>query len=793
MPGTTAPPSGTPGLATIELPVTGMTCASCQARVQKTLGKETGVAEATVNLLLENATVTYDPLVTGPGALIQAIRDTGYDASLPRPSASPLETVTLDDAEREVRYRALRFRALVAVVLGFVIMLLSMPLMHIGGDGHAHGADPLSVFLARYFDEPIRAVFPWLYTLDQSFLLYASLVLTTISIGWAGRDFFTRGWAALRHGGADMNTLVALGVGAAYVYSLAATFAPHWFTASGIQPAVYYEAGALIIGLVMVGHMLEARATRQTASALRALVALQPPKARVERDGAEVEVGIEELHPGEVILVRPGERIPTDGVLASGETAVDESMLTGESMPVRKVAASRLIGGTINRTGAIRYRATTLGGDSVLARMVRLMREAQGTRAPTQRLADRLSAVFVPAVVAIAAVTFVVWFFAADLNPLQRALHASITVLIIACPCAMGRAVPTAVMVATGKGAELGALFKGGEALERLDDVTTIVLDKTGTVTEGAPTVTDLEPVTAIDADTLLTLVASLEQDSEHPLALAFVTAARSRGLALSVPESATAVPGRGLQGIVGGRGVVIGNAAIMADWSVDIGANAARAAALADDGKTVSYVAVDGAFAGLVAVADPLRETSREAIAGFRARGLDVVMLTGDNERAARAIARAAGIDRVVAGVLPEGKVAEIRRLQGEGNVVAMVGDGINDAPALAQSDIGIAMGSGTDIAMAAADVTLMRADLRAVSHAMQLARRTRATMRQNLFWAFVYNVIGIPIAAGVLYPAYGILLSPIIASAAMALSDVFVVGNSLRLRGFRVASAGA
>ena len=555
---------------------------------------------------------------------------------------------------------------------------------------------------------------------------------------------------------------------------------------------MYYEAGALIIGLVMVGNLLEARATRQTASALRALVALQPPKARVDRNGTEIEVGIEELHPGEVILVRPGERVPTDGVLVSGDTAVDESMLTGESMPVKKIAASKLIGGTINRTGAIRYRATTLGGDSVLARMVRLMREAQGTRAPTQRLADRVSAIFVPTVVAIAVVTFIVWFFAVDANPLQRALHAAITVLIIACPCAMGLAVPTAVMVATGKGAELGALFKGGEALEQLDDVTTIVLDKTGTVTEGAPTVTDLEVIGSADADTLLRTVASLEQDSEHPLAQAFVQAAKAKNLALTTPERATAVAGRGLQGIVSGQGVAIGNAALMADWSVDITAFASRAAALSDDGKTVSYVAIDGALAGLVAVADPLRSTSKEAIAGFRARGLDVVMLTGDNERAAQAIAKAAGIDRVVAGVLPEGKVAEIKRLQADGRVVAMVGDGINDAPALAQSDIGIAMGSGTDVAMAAADITLMRADLRAVSHAMQLATRTRKTMRQNLFWAFVYNIIGIPIAAGVLYPTYGILLSPIIASAAMALSDVFVVGNSLRLRGFRASPAG-
>ena len=776
-------------LATIELPVSGMTCASCQTRVQKTLGKQAGVTDANVNLLMESATVTYDPLVTGPDALIGAIRATGYDAMLPKPAQSPLDAVTDDDAQRELRYRELRTRSLWALLLGFAVMLISSPLM-MAPHGATHGAghaDPLAEWLAQFFDAPLRAVMPWLYAADRTVLLGASLVITAVILAWAGREFFTRGWAALRHGGADMNTLVALGTGAAFAYSVAATFWPSAFAERGIAPDVYYEAAALIIALVLLGRTLESRATRQTAAALRALVALQPPRARVVRDGAEMELDISAIHPGDIIVVRPGERVPTDGAIASGETAIDESMITGEPMPVSKRPGDRVIGGTVNRAGAFRYRATSLGADSVLARIVRLMREAQGARAPTQQLADRVSAVFVPAVLAIAVVTFAVWFFAVDVAPIARATHAAVTVLIIACPCAMGLAVPAAIMVATGKGAELGALFKGGDALERLDNIDMVVLDKTGTVTEGAPSVAAIVPVNGLDESRLLTLSASLERDSEHPLATAFVAAAASRGLALSPAEGATGVAGRGVTGVVDGHALAVGNEQLMNDWAIDIGPLRKRAAELADEGKTVAFVAIDGAFAGLVAVSDAIRETSRVAIDGLRKRGLDVVLLTGDTSRAASAIAKDAGVTHVVAGVAPAGKVAAIKQWQASGHRVAMVGDGINDAPALAQADVGIAMGSGTDVAIAAADVTLMRPDLRVVASAMALSRRTRETMRQNLFWAFVYNIIGIPVAAGVLYPAFGILLSPMVGSAAMALSDVFVVGNSLRLRGFR------
>ena len=731
-------------VATIELPVSGMTCASCQARVQKTLQKQSGVADATVNLLMENATVTYDPLVTDPQALIDAVRKTGYGSAMPVPKRSPLDAVTEDDAAREARYRGLRMRAAIAFTLSAVVMFVMSPVLQ--------------------------------------------FVITTVILAWAGREFFTRGFAAARHGGADMNTLVALGTGAAYAYSVVATFAPNVFARGGVTPDVYYEAAAFIISLILLGRTLEARATRQTATALRALVKLQPPKARVVRDGREVELAVESILPGEVIYVRPGERVPTDGAVSRGVTSIDESMLTGESMPVDKNVGDRVIGGTMNGPSAFQYRATTLGADSVLARIVRLMRDAQGTRAPTQALADRVSAVFVPTVVAVAIVTFIVWLAFADFGNVARATYAAVTVLIIACPCAMGLAVPTAVMVATGRGAELGALFKGGDALEKLGTVDTIVLDKTGTVTEGAPRITDIVGVgTSFDERGLLTMSASLERGSAHPLAAAFAAAAIEGHITLASPESATIVAGRGVTGVVNGRGVAIGNAALMKEWAVDVGAVAARADAFAADGKTVAYVAVDGALAGLVAIADPIRATSREAIIAFRARGLEVVLLTGDTQRAADAIAREAGVTRVVAGVLPEGKVEEVRRLQGEGRGVAMVGDGVNDAPALAQSNVGIAMGTGTDVAIAAADVTLMRADLRVVAQAIALSQHTRKTMRQNLFWAFVYNVIGIPVAAGVLYPAFKILLSPIIASGAMALSDVFVVGNSLRLRTYR------
>jgi Cu+-exporting ATPase len=510
-----------------------------------------------------------------------------------------------------------------------------------------------------------------------------------------------------------------------------------------------------------------------------------------------VDVPIEQVRAGDVVVVRPGERLPVDGEIVSGSSAVDESMLTGESLPVAKKAGNRVIGGTINATGSFHYQATTLGADSTLARIVKLMRDAQGSRAPIQALADRVSGIFVPVVLTIAILTFVSWFVAVHVGggttgaAAVRAFAAAVAVLIIACPCAMGLAVPTAVMVATGMGAELGVLIKGGEALQRAGEVTTVVLDKTGTVTEGRPTVTDVQsaPGAVLSREEMLRLVASLERSSEHPLADAIVRHVTGRGVDLRHPDEFRAVTGRGVMGVVDGHAVLAGNEALMHDHAIDVTPLRPAAEQLAGDAKTPMYVAVDGRLAGLLAVADPIRATSPAAIARLHAMGLEVVMLTGDNQRTAEAIARAAGIDRVVAGVLPEGKVEEIRRLQAGGKVVAMVGDGTNDAPALMQSDLGVALHTGTDIATEAADVTLMRADLMGVVHTIQLSRRTMRTMKQNLFWAFVYNVVGIPVAAGALYPWFRILLSPILASAAMAFSSVSVVMNSLRLRRARFA----
>jgi Cu+-exporting ATPase len=641
-----------------------------------------------------------------------------------------------------------------------------------------------------------HSAFPRLYRLPMQTVTGALMVATLGVMLWAGRHFYTRAWAAFRHHSADMNTLVAVGTGAAFLYSLVATVAPQFFFQRGMAADVYYEAVIIIIALILTGNAFEARAKKRTANALRALVHLQPKTARVVRqglDGAEVDVDapVETVEPGETVVVRPGERIPVDGEVVAGESAVDESMLTGESLPVAKKPGDVVIGGTINRTGAFRYRATTLGADSVLARIVKLMRDAQGSRAPIQKLADRISGIFVPVVISIAIATFVIWFVVADTAPVVRAFAAAVSVLIIACPCAMGLAVPTAVMVSTGKGAELGVLIKGGEALQRAGDLTTIVLDKTGTVTEGRPTVTDvvLAPAVSRQADDVLRLVASLETLSEHPLADAIVRHARDRGTTLVVPESFESVTGRGAVGVIDGSAVAVGNAALMADYAVDPAPLAADVAQLAAEGKTPMYVSIDGVLTAVVAVADPIKDTSREAIRRFHAIGLEVVMLTGDNRRTAAAVANQAGIDRVVAEVLPDGKVAEIERLQAEGKVVAMVGDGVNDAPALATADVGMAIGTGTDIAVEAADVVLMRGDLRTAAHAVELSRRTMRTMKQNLFWAFIYNVIGIPIAAGALYPAFGLLLSPILASAAMAFSSVSVVTNSLRLRRYRVA----
>ena len=739
----------------IVIPVSGMTCAACQGRVQRSLSKTPGVVDATVNLMMGNATVAYDPATVDPAALVETIRSTGYGAELPVAERTAFEEQAARDEATAAEFAELRRKAIVSGVAGAVAMLLPMTLMNASTN--------------------------WLL-----------LVLTLVVMTWAGRHFYTRAWAAFRHHSASMDTLVAVGTGAAFLYSVIATVAPGFFLAHGVAPDVYYEAVIIIIALILTGNAFEARAKRQTSAALRALAQLQPKTARVVRGRDELDVPIAQVSGGDVVVVRPGERVPVDGEVVSGSSAVDESMLTGESIPVMKTMGDRVIGGTINATGAFRYRATTLGSDSVLAHIVKLMRDAQGSRAPIQALADKVSAVFVPVVITLSIATFVVWFVGAHVGgalagaAVVRAFAASVAVLIIACPCAMGLAVPTAVMVATGKGAELGVLIKGGEALQRAGDLTTVVLDKTGTVTEGKPTVTDLlaAPGSSLSPAEVLGLVASMERSSEHPLADAIVRRAKEQGASLRETTHFQSVTGRGAQGVVDGQAVMAGNEMLMHEHGIDTALMRSDAERLAADAKSTVYVAVDGRLAGVLAVADPIRASSRDAIARLHAMGLQVVMLTGDNQRTADAIARAAGVDRVVAGVLPEGKVAEIKRLQEEGRVVAMVGDGINDGPALVQADIGIAIGTGTDVAVEAADIALMRSDLRGVAQAIELSRRTMRTMKQNLFWAFIYNVIGIPVAAGALYPALGLLLSPVLASAAMAFSSVSVVSNSLRLR---------
>jgi Cu+-exporting ATPase len=730
-----------------------MTCAACQARVQRALAKAPGVSDASVNLLLHNATVEFDPDSTSPEQLVDAIRETGYDATVPTTKAneSAWSAAFAQEEERErtgaVEEGKLAWKAGVSLAVGIAAMLVMQP--------------------------------------------YVMLVLTTAIMLWAGRQFYVRAWAAARHGGSDMNTLIAVGTGAAYLYSIVATVAPNVFLDRGLKPDVYYEAVVLIIALILVGNWLEARAKRRTSAALRGLVSLQPKTARIVRDGAEVELPIAQVRRGDVYLVRPGERVPVDGVIASGESAVDESMLTGESRPVLRRTGDRIVGGTINGAGALHAKATTLGEESALARIVTLMRQAQGSRAPIQRLADRVSAVFVPAVISIALLTFALWLIVghATSSTVVHAFAASIAVLIIACPCAMGLAVPTAVMVATGKGAELGLLIKGGEALERAGEIDTVIVDKTGTVTEGRPAVTDVVIRPGVTQEDMLRLVAAVERLSEHPLAAAIVRYARERGIEPAPASDFEAVsdPGRGVEGTVNDVAIVAGNQALMEAYDVDVSPLSADAERMAAGAKSVVYVAEDSRLLGLIAVADPIRATSAAAIRALGAMNLDVVLLTGDNRPTADAIAREADIDFVVAEVLPQGKVDEVRRLQDEGHVVAMVGDGINDAPALAQADVGFALGTGTDIAIDASDVTVLRPDLAAVADGIALARRTMRTMRQNLFWAFVYNVVGIPIAAGVLYPFFGVLLSPVIASAAMALSSVSVVSNSLRLRRFK------
>jgi Cu+-exporting ATPase len=620
------------------------------------------------------------------------------------------------------------------------------------------------------------------------------LLLATPILAYSGRHFFVGAWKGLKHRSADMNTLIATGTGAAYAYSAVATVAPDVFRRAGIEPHVYFEAAATIVTLILLGTWLEVRAKGRTGEAIRALLGLQPRVARVRREAREIEVPLDQVQPGDVVVVRPGEKVPVDGEVIEGRSTVDESMLTGESMPVEKGPGDEVIGATMNRTGSFAFRATRVGSETALAQIIRLVKEAQGSKAPVQRLADVVAAYFVPIVIAVAIATFVLWYVAGPAPSLTYAIVTSVAVLIIACPCALGLATPTAIMVGTGRGAAMGILIKDAESLETAQSVDVIVLDKTGTVTRGEPSVTDVLPAAGTSEEELLTLAAAAERGSEHPIGEAIVREAEARGLAIPPATAFAALAGRGIEAEVAGRSVVIGTPDLLASRGLDpapAGVGAGRAGELADAGKTAVLVAVEGRTVGLLAVADTVQEGSAEAVRALRERGLEVVMLTGDNRRTAAAIARSVGIDRVLAEVQPDEKAARVRELQASGKRVAMVGDGINDAPALAQADVGIAIGTGTDVAIEAGDITLIRSDLRGVVQAIALSARTMRTIKQNLFFAFVYNVVGIPIAAGALWPWTGLLLAPWVGALAMVLSDVTVMGNSLKLRTARLAGS--
>lgn len=776
--------STTLNTAEVTIPVSGLTCASCVSHVREALEEQPGVSEAHVNLVTREAKVSFNPEDTNVAALVQAIRSRGYGADSPVVHANLADEQAAQQAAQAEEYNDLRRKAFASGALGAAAMVLSMPLMS-GGDHAPHGAsDPILGPLMSLIEPPMRRALPWLYSIDAPALKWTLLALTVAVVAWAGRQFYSRAWTAFRHRTADMNTLIAVGTGAAFVYSLAATAAPGFFVKHGVSPEVYYEAVAMIIALVLTGNALESRARGRTSEALQKMLLLQPAQARVLRNGMELDIPAADVQAGEVVLVRPGERVPVDGIVNEGKSAIDESMLTGEPVPVQKVVGDKVIGGTVNRLGAIRYRATAVGAAGMLSQIVKLMREAQASRAPMQKLADRISAVFVPIVISIAIATFVAWLTLAPDAGLVRALSAAVAVLIIACPCAVGLAVPTAVTVAIGRGAQSGVLFKGGDALEKLHGVDTVLLDKTGTITQGRPAVTQVVPAAGFSENTILAMAAAVERLSEHPLAEAVVHAAEAAALVSSQAADFTSSPGLGASAIVEGRRVLIGNQRLMESQKIDVATLQNHAEELAATGATPVFVAVDGSLAGVIAIADPIKPTSAAAIQKLRARGLRVVMLTGDRKATALAVAGMVGIDDVVAGVLPDGKVAEVKRLQQQGRRVAMVGDGVNDAPALAQADAGLSMASGSDIASEASDVTLMRSDLDAAVTAIELSSRALRVMKQNLAWAFLYNVIGIPVAAGILYPAFGVQLSPALASVAMALSSFSVVSNSLRLR---------
>ncbi len=810
-------------IKSISLPVAGMTCASCVGRVEKVLGGLDGVSNASVNLTTEKASVDYDPANTGPEAIAEAIEKTGF--SVPAASVElsvggmtcascvarvervigQLPGVTTANVNLATERASVSFipGSLDAAAIAAAIEQAGYEAHEVSAEGGHHHADfregeakgyRNKLLLAAGFTVPLFLIAMLKMAPGAGDVMMAILtergwmgiefILATPVVFYAGRGFYVSGWAEVSHLNPGMNSLVMLGASAAYFYSLAALVAPGIFPEG--TATSYFEAAGVIVTLILLGRYLEAIAKGRTSEAIKKLMQLQAKTARVLRDGIETEIPIEEVVAGDLVVVRPGERLAVDGVVTEGSSYVDESMISGEPIPVEKGPGIEAIGGTVNKTGAFTLEATRVGADTVLSQIIRMVEEAQGTKPPIQKMADQIASVFVPIVIVVAAVTFGVWLTLGPEPPLSFAFVTAVSVLLIACPCAMGLATPTAIMVGTGKGAEMGVLFRKGTALEVLARIDAIVLDKTGTLTRGLPELTDFDAIDSEKTDTLR-LVAAAEAKSEHPIAEAIVQGAREEGLDIPSTDTFKAEPGFGIEAQVEGHKVQVGADRYMERLGIDLSSVAERALGLGEQAKTPLYAAVDGKLAAIIAVADALKDGSVEAIKALHALGMETAMLTGDNRRTADAIAADLGIDRVLAEVLPDQKAIEIKRLQGEGKKVAFVGDGINDAPALAQADVGIAIGTGTDIAIEAGDIVLMSGDLRGIVNATALSRRTLRTIRLNFFWAYAYNVALIPIAAGVLYPLMGVLLSPMLAAAAMSFSSIFVVTNSLRLRGFK------
>jgi Cu+-exporting ATPase len=744
--------------------VKGMTCASCVGRVENALRQVPGVTEVTVSLASEKATVKHFPGVVTFEDLYQAVHNAGY--TLVRPETTSEDSTT---QEKQDERKELLQRIVVSGLAGVFVMLASMNLI------------------------------PGLHSVSNQARFLLLLVVTTPVLFWAGAPIYRAAWNAAVHKTVNMNTLIAIGTLAAYAYSVVATLAPSFFERSGLEAEVYYDTAIMIIALILFGRYLETGAKNRTSAAIKKLMGLRPSTARVRRNNEEQDIPVDHVNSGDLIVIRPGDRIPVDGMVQEGYSSIDEAMLTGESLPVEKEPGTKVYAGTINKTGSFTFTASAVGKETALARIVHLVQEAQGSRAPIQRFADQVASIFVPTVIGVAFLAFLVWLFIGPSPAFTFALLAFIAVLIIACPCALGLATPTAVMVGTGRGADQGILIRNAEALETAHRIDTIVLDKTGTLTLGVPRVTDVVSK-GISEHELVRIAASLERRSEHPLAQAVVDYAQENALTLEEPIDFSATPGQGVQGKVAGALVFIGNRKLMSERSFDLNGLNESVEAFADSGKTPTLVAIDGRVTGVLAIADTIRPEAKEAIKAMHESGLEVVMITGDNRRAAEAIAAELGINRVLAEVLPDQKAAEVKKLQAEGKRVAMVGDGINDAPALAQADIGIAIGTGTDVAMETAHITLMSGDVRGVVKAIKLSKATMRTIYQNLFWAFGYNVALIPVAAGVLYPVFSALggvpdsltfvfgergfLNPMLAAAAMAMSSVSVVSNSLRLK---------